>query len=170
MVSGKFGQLKLEDKLSKIWGKRNKLSFTPVITDIKHAHGRTVSEYTISVTAPLTHKQVLSLSKEEVLKLIESVKKPVKVQIRLECIMEKTDPITGEVTTDSYYPSSFTSNIFPTTNVSEKYDGLSVGKDFKRHLRISEERLGMDFEEGCKDDCEDHEVSDCEGSRVFRTS
>jgi hypothetical protein len=104
----KFGQLqlKLEDKLSKIWGKRSKLSFTPVITDIKHAHGKTVSEYTISVTAPLTHKQVLSLSKEEVLKLIESVKKPVKVQIRLECIMEKTDPITGEVTTDSYYPSS----------------------------------------------------------------
>jgi hypothetical protein len=74
------------------------------------------------VTAPLTHKQVLSLSKVEVLKLIESVKKPVKVQIRLECIMEKTDPITGEVTTDSYYPSSFTSNIFPTTNISEKYD------------------------------------------------
>jgi hypothetical protein len=74
------------------------------------------------VTARLTHKQVLSLSKEEVLKLIECVKKPVKVQIRLECIMEKTDPITGEVTTDSYYPSSFTSNIFPTTNISEKYD------------------------------------------------
>ena len=77
------------------------------------------------MTAPLTHKQVLSLSKEEVLKLIESVKKPVKVQIRLECIMEKTDPITGEVTTDSYYPSSFTSNIFPTTNFSEKYDEAS---------------------------------------------
>ena len=101
------------------------MSFTPVITDTKHAHRKTVSEYTISVTAPLTHKQVLSLSKVEVLKLIESVKKPVKVQIRLECIMEKTDPITGEVTTDSYYPSSFTSNIFPTTNISEKYDEAS---------------------------------------------
>ena len=120
----KFGQLqlKLEDKLKTIWNKRSKLSLTPVITDTKHAHGKTVSEYTISVTARLTHKQVLSLSKEEVLKLIECVKKPVKVQIRLECIMEKTDPITGEVTTDSYYPSSFTSNIFPTTNISEKYD------------------------------------------------
>ena len=57
--------------------------------------------------------------------LIESVKKPVKVQIRLECIMEKNDPITGEVTTDSYYPSSLTSNIFPTTNISEKYDEVS---------------------------------------------
>ena len=123
----KFGQLqlKLEDKLSKICDKRSKLSFTPVITDTKHAHGKTVSEYTISVTAPLTHKQVLSLSKEEVLKLTESVKKPVKVQIRLECIVEKTDAITGEVTTDSYYPSSLTSNIFPTTNIFEKYDEAS---------------------------------------------
>ncbi|CAB4012677.1 Hypothetical predicted protein [Paramuricea clavata] len=33
--------------------------------------------------------------------------------------MGETDPITGEVTTDSYYPSSFTSNIFPTTNIPE---------------------------------------------------
>ncbi|CAB3983138.1 Hypothetical predicted protein [Paramuricea clavata] len=134
----KFGQLqlKLEDKLSKIWGKRSKLSFTPVITDTKHAHGKTVSEYTISVTAP-THKQVLSLSKEEVLKLIESVKKPVKVQIQLECIMEKTDPITGEVTTDSSYPSNFTSNIFPTTNISEKYDEGSgkISNDISKYQR-----------------------------------
>jgi hypothetical protein len=141
----KFGQLqlKLEDKLSKICGKRSKLSFTPVITDIKHAHGKTVSEYTISVTAPLTHKQVLSLSKEEVLKLIESVKKPVKVQIRLECIMEKTDPITGEVTTDSYYPSSFTSNIFPTTNISEKYDEASekISNDISEYQRTDRDGL-----------------------------
>jgi hypothetical protein len=86
-------QLKLGDKLNKIRNQRSRLSFTPTITDIKHAHGKTVSEYTIPVTAPLTHKQVLSLSKEEVLKLIDSLKKPIKVQIRLECIMEKTDPI-----------------------------------------------------------------------------
>ena len=120
----KFGklQLNLEDKLSKIWSKRSRMSFTPIITDSKHAHGGTVSEYTIPVTVPLTHQQVLSLSKEEVLKLVESAKKPVKVQIRLECIMEKTDPATGEVTTDSYYPSGFTSNIFSTTDISRKYD------------------------------------------------
>ncbi|CAB4039934.1 Hypothetical predicted protein, partial [Paramuricea clavata] len=49
----------------------------------------------------------------------------VREEIRLECIKKKTDPITGEVTTDSYYPSSFTSNIFPTTNISEKYDEAS---------------------------------------------
>ena len=94
-------QLKLGDKLNKICSQRSRLNFTPTITDIKHAHGKTVSEYTIPVTASLTHKQVLSLSKEEVLELIDSLKKPIKVHIRLECIMEKTDPITGEVTTDT---------------------------------------------------------------------
>ena len=46
----------------------------------------------------------------------------------------------------------------------------SVGKYFKRHFRTSEERIGMDFEEGCKDDRKDYKVSDCEGSRMFRTS
>jgi hypothetical protein len=58
------------------------MSFVPTITDRKYAHGKTVSEYTISVTVQLIHQQVLSLSKEEVLRLIESVEKPVKVQIR----------------------------------------------------------------------------------------
>ncbi|CAB4026565.1 uncharacterized transposon-derived [Paramuricea clavata] len=130
-------QLKLEDKLNKIRNQRSRLSFTPTITDIKHAHGKTVSEYTIPVTAPLTLKQVLSLSKEEVLKLIDSLKKPIKVQIRLECIMEKTDPITGEVTTDTYYPSSFTSSIFPTTNTSEKYDEATekISKDISEYQK-----------------------------------
>ena len=130
-------QLKLGDKLNKIRSQRSRLNFTPTITDIKHAHGKTVSEYTIPVTAPLTHKQVLSLSKGEVLKLIDSLKKPIKVQIRLECIMEKTDPITGEVTTDTYYPSSFTSSIFPTTDTSEKYDEATekISKDISEYQK-----------------------------------
>ena len=130
-------QLKVGDKLNKVWKNRSRLNFTPTITDIKHAHGKTVSEYTIPVTASLTHKQVLSLSKEEVLKLIDSLKKPIKVQIRLECIMEKTDPITGEVTTDTYYPSSFTSGIFPTTNTSEQYDEATekISKDISEYQK-----------------------------------
>jgi hypothetical protein len=130
-------QLKLGDKLNKIYNRRSRLSFTPTITDIKHAHGKTVSEYTIPVTAPLTHKQVLSLSKEEVLKLIDSLKKPIKVQIRLECIMEKTDHITGEVTTDTYYTSSFTSSIFPTSDTSEKYDEATekISKDISEYQK-----------------------------------
>ena len=112
-------QLKLEDKLNKVWSKRSRLSFTPTITDIKHAHGKTVSEYTVPVTAPLTHKQVLSLSKGEVLKLIESLKKPIKVQIRLECIMERRI-LSQEKSLRTL--TTITSSIFPTTNTSEKYD------------------------------------------------
>ena len=51
--------------------------------------------------------------------------------------MEKTDPITGEVTTDTYYPSSFTSSIFPTTNTSEKYDEATekISKDISEYQK-----------------------------------
>lgn len=146
------------------------MSFVPTITDRKYAHGKTVSEYTISVTVQLIHQQVFSLSKEEVLRRIESVEKPVKVQIRSVRMYYGEDGSDhgggedGQLLPEQHHVQ----HLFRDGHFEEVRRG--GGKDFQRHCRFSEEWCVMNPEEGCEVDREDYEIPDRERSLVLESS
>jgi hypothetical protein len=63
--------------------------------------------------------------KTEILRLLESSRKPLKFQLVLLCVFERIDRATGEAQTISHYINSgHNAEVYPVTNISEKYDTL----------------------------------------------
>ena len=114
---------KLENKLRKIWRQRNNFDHMPRLRE--GAFGGMAREYTIPANMPGGVRELLFMVKTEILRLLESSRKPLKFQLVLLCVFERRDRATGETQTISHYINSgHNAEVYPVTNISEKYDTL----------------------------------------------
>jgi hypothetical protein len=96
-------QLKMGDKLSKIWEKPREI-LKPILA--KHAIKKKVKKYVITPNGNYDPAYFLTITEDEVKTLINSETEPRNVRISLACEMVRSDPKTGEeVSTIAHFGS-----------------------------------------------------------------
>jgi hypothetical protein len=117
----KFGQLqlKLEDKLKKIWNKP-KENLKPILT--KHGIKRKVKKYVINPKGVYDPAYFLTITKDEVTTLINSETEAINVSMSLACEMVRNDPKTGEEVSTVAQFRSKTHKLVGTDDTEEVYD------------------------------------------------
>ena len=109
-------QLKVGDKLSKIWEKPREI-LKPILT--KHALKKKVKKYVINPKGAYDPSYFLTITKDDVKTLINSETEPRNVRMSLACEMVRSDPKTGEEVSTTAHFKSKTHKLIGTDDTEE---------------------------------------------------